>query len=56
MERLHVPDYQAEIDVSFAQGSIGRAKKRLRQRSFQMTENALKILKYANTMEVYELV
>ena len=23
MERLHVPDYQAEIDASFAQGSIG---------------------------------
>ena len=42
MERLHVPDYQAEIDASFAQGSIGRAK-------------ALKILKYVNTMEVYEL-
>ena len=26
MEHLHVPDYQAEIDASFAQGSIGRAK------------------------------
>ena len=25
MEHLHVPDYQAEIDASFAQGSIGRA-------------------------------
>ena len=40
MEHLHIPDYQAEIDASFAQGSIGRAEK---------------ILKYANTMEVYEL-
>ena len=56
MERLHVPDYQAEIDASFAQGSIGRAKDAATSEEFSaMTENALKILKYVNTMEVYEL-
>lgn len=56
MERLHVPDYQAEIDASFAQGSIGRAKESATSEEFsEMTQNALKILKYANTMEVYEL-
>lgn len=56
MERLHVPDYQAEIDVSFAQGSIGRAKEVATSEEFsKMTQNALKILKYANKMEVYEL-
>ena len=56
MERLHVPDYQAEIDASFAQGSIGRAKEAATSEEFsKITENALKILKYANTMEVYEL-
>ena len=56
MERLHVPDYQAEIDASFAQGSIGRAKEAATSEEFsEMTQNALKILKYANTMEVYEL-
>ena len=54
--RLHVPDYQAEIDASFAQGSIGRAKDAATSEEFSaMTENALKILKYVNTMEVYEL-
>ena len=56
MERLHVPDYQAEIDASFAQGSIGRAKEAATSQEFaEMTQNALRILKYANTMEVYEL-
>lgn len=56
MERLHIPDYQAEIDTSFAQGSIGRAKAAATSEEFsKMTQNALKILKYANNMEVYEL-
>ena len=56
MERLHVPDYQAEIDASYAHGSIGRAKQVATSQEFaDMTANALKILKYANSMEVYEL-
>lgn len=56
MERLHIPDYQAEMDASFAQGSIGKAKAVATSEDFSnMTQNALKILKYANTMEVYEL-
>ena len=56
MEHLHVPDYQAEIDASFAQGSIGKAKEAATSQEFaEMTQNALRILKYANTMEVYEL-
>ena len=56
MERLHIPDYQAEIDASFAQGSIGKAKEAATSEEFAvMTQNALKILKYVNTMETYEL-
>ena len=56
MEHLHVPDYQAEIDASYAQGSIGKAKEAATSQEFaDMTANALKILKYANSMEVYEL-
>ena len=44
-----MPDYQAEIDASFAQGSIGRAKDAATSEEFSaMTENALKILKYVN--------
>ena len=56
MEHLHVPDYQAEIDASFAQGSIGKAQEAATSEEFsKMTENALKILKYVNTMQTYEL-
>lgn len=56
MERLHVPDYQAEIDASFAHGSIGKAEEAATSQEFSdMTQGALKILRYANTMEVYEL-
>lgn len=56
MERLQVPDYQAEIDVSYAHGSIGKAKEAATSQEFaEMTQNALKILKYADTMEVYEM-
>lgn len=56
MEHLHVPDYQAEIDASFAQGSIGKAKEAATSEEFsRLTQNALKILKYSDKMEVYEL-
>lgn len=56
MNQLHVPDYQAEIDTSFAQGSIGKAKEAATSEEFaNITQNALKILKYADSMEVYEL-
>ena len=60
MERLHVPDYQAdyqaEIDVSFAHGSIGRAQEAAVSQEFaDVTENALRLLKNSGQMEVYEL-
>lgn len=56
MEHLHIPDYQAEIDASFAHGSIGKAKEAATSQEFSdMTRNALKILKHADSMEVYEL-
>ena len=56
MEHLHIPDYQAEIDASFAHGSIGKAKEAATSQEFtDMTQNALRILKNADAMEVYEL-
>ena len=56
MEHLHIPDYQAEIDASFAHGSIGKAKDAATSQEFaDITQKALKILKYADSMEVYEL-
>lgn len=57
MERLHIPDYQADMSVSFAQGNVGKAKQISSSEEFkEMTEHALQILKYAQDMELYELV
>lgn len=56
MERLQVPDYQADIDVSFAHGSIGKAKEAATSQEFaEITENALRVLRFADSMEIYEL-
>ena len=56
MEHMHVPDYEAEIDASFAQGSIGKAKEAAESKEFSdMTEKALRILRNADSMPVYEL-
>ena len=57
MEELHVPDYQAEISVAFAQGNVGKAKQIATAEDFsQMMESALRILKKSKDMEVYEMV
>ncbi|MDD3338646.1 MAG: DNA polymerase III subunit delta' [Lachnospiraceae bacterium] len=57
MERLHIPDYQADVTVSFAQGNIGKAEKAATSEEFSaISENALQILKYVHDMELYELV
>ncbi len=57
MERMHIPDYQAEIQAAFAQGNIGRARQRADSSEFaELTANALQLLKHAKDMAVYELV
>ena len=57
MRQMHVPDYQAEIEASFAQGNIGRAKMIAQSSDFlEMTENAIRQLKRSKDMEVYEMV
>lgn len=56
MEHLHIPDYQADIDTSFAHGSIGKAKEVATSQEFsEITEKALHLLKYSSDMEVFEL-
>ena len=56
MEHLHVSDYEAEIDVSLAQGSIGRAREAAVSQEFsEISLNAQRILKNVDRMEVYEL-
>lgn len=57
MERLHIPDYQAEIDASFAQGNIGKAEQAATSEEFAaMTRNVRQLLRYVNEMEIYELI
>ncbi|MDO4519770.1 MAG: DNA polymerase III subunit delta' [Eubacteriales bacterium] len=57
MEHLHIPDYQAELDVSFAQGSIGKAESVATSEEFnEITRNALSILKSVDSIETFELV
>lgn len=57
MEELHVPDYQAEVSVAFAQGNVGKAKQIATAEDFDnMMEAAFRILKRGKAMEVYEMV
>ncbi len=57
MKQMHVPDYQAEIEASFAQGNIGKAKKAAESRDFmESVEYCIRIMKKAKQMEIYELV
>ncbi len=57
MQHLNVVDYQADIDVSLAQGNIGKAQRAAQSAEFaEMTQQALYILKNAQNMEVHELV
>jgi DNA polymerase-3 subunit delta' len=57
MERLHIPDYQAEVDASLAQGNIGKAEKIAASEEFSaLADTALKILRHSADMELYEMV
>lgn len=57
MERLHIPDYQADMCVSFAQGNVGKAEQIASSEEFnEMTESALKILRHAEEMELNDLI
>ena len=57
MYQMHVPDYQAEIEATFAQGNIGKAKLIAENSDFlEMTENAIRQLKRSRVMEIREMV
>ena len=54
---MHIPDYQAEVDASFAQGNIGKAERIATSEEYaEVMENSLRLVKYAQNMELYELV
>ena len=51
MEKLHIPDYQAKMDASLAQGNIGKAKQLAQSEDFaQVAENALRLLRRSGDM------
>ena len=57
MERLQIPDYQAEIDASIAKGNIGKARKLATSEEFsELTENALKMARRSGESDLYEMV
>ena len=57
MENLHVTDYQADVDASFAQGNIGKAEAAAQSAEFEnITGNALEILKKIPDMEMADLI
>lgn len=57
MDELHVPDYQAEVSVAFAQGNVGKAKQIATAEDFSdMMDAAFRILKKGKEIEVYEMV
>ncbi len=57
MTQLHVPDYQADIMTSFAQGNIGKARMIAQTSEFmEMTENAVMMAKRSREMTVPAMV
>jgi DNA polymerase-3 subunit delta' len=57
MERLHIPDYQADVDTALAQGNIGKAEKIATSQAYaKLWADALYMLKHSNQMELCDLV
>lgn len=53
MERIHIPDYQADICVAFARGNIGKAKHLATSEDFDNIKNeAVRVLKYVHEMDM----
>lgn len=56
MERLHVPDYQADVCVAFARGNIGKARKLAQSEHFhELKEHALHMVRHIGDMEIWEI-
>ncbi|MGN0166795.1 MAG: DNA polymerase III subunit delta' [Acetatifactor sp.] len=57
MEQLQVPDYKAEVCVSFARGNIGKAKALASSEDFENVKTeAISLLKYIKDMELNEII
>ncbi len=57
MEHVHIPDYQADLCVAFAQGNVGKAIRLAASENFnEIKAAALHLLKNAKDMEMNELI
>ena len=56
MNEKHIPDYQADISVAFAQGIVGKAVKLASSDEFnELKESALSLIKRLDDIDLYEL-
>lgn len=56
MERLHVPDYQAEVCAAFARGNVGKAKKLAESEHFaELKDHVIHLVRHIDDMEIYEI-
>lgn len=56
MQRMNVPDYQAEIAAAFAQGNIGRAREMAESEDLnRMTKNAVSLIRHVHDMSISDL-
>ena len=57
MQNLHVPDYQAEIEASYAQGNVGKAIRAAESADFMhMTQDAVRLMKSSKKMDSLDLI
>jgi DNA polymerase-3 subunit delta' len=57
MEQVHVPDYQADICVAFAQGNVGKAIRLASSEDFNtIKESAMQLIKNASRMEMHDII
>ena len=56
MRRYHIPDYQADVCIAFAQGNVGRAIQLASSEEFnELKEKVISLVRKIHDMEFYEL-
>lgn len=56
MEKLHVPDYQADVCVAFARGNVGKAMRLAQSEYFgELKDHALHLVRHLHEMEISEI-
>ena len=57
MKEMQIPDYQADLSVTFAQGNVGKAVKLATSENFnEMKSEMLDLMRYMDQMELYEVM